>query len=482
MKFKAIILEGADCCGKTSFAKELYSREKNAILVHFPRLNALESVGSAIKNLTKTLYNSCFMEKFESLGKFDYGKIESTFDTMNNKILDAMSANINANAEDKNNFLNTIINIKRYYKKFIDSTDNKTKDENFQQCKSNLINFILSDKLVSSKIDNKELVASVESETHDDIEKRISKLIKSDESLVIIFDRFFMSGDVYNYSVPINIYKKYIVRIQKEFTDFALNYEKTMNDGYKHCTKEFIENINKEILENTEKYEKRIFQKLDILKKNEILFTSNIIKKCNYIFTNNIDENIFTFGDKLILNPKDITHLIFKTNSNLVTISKHDSKRKFDDYDQNTDIQTISRSCFDIYNRSMDEKTKKLILANGYEYITGEYFIRSIVVDSNEYLTIKSSSAKSIVQIGKDGSILVSNDNGNTWKFDNDAKLKVKVNKKSLNYVIQKINILSEDNASMIMNNIFEISHQKHSLLDKVSKVSRTSDIEIKSI
>ena len=79
MKFKAIILEGADCCGKTSFAKELYSREKNAVLVHFPRLNTLDSVESAIKNLIEICEQLLFIDKDikEIFGYPDYLKVQS---------------------------------------------------------------------------------------------------------------------------------------------------------------------------------------------------------------------------------------------------------------------------------------------------------------------------------------------------------------------------------------------------------------------
>ncbi len=482
MKFKAIILEGADCCGKTSFAKELYSREKNAVLVHFPRLNALESIEPTIKKLTRTLYNPLFMKKFEGLGKFNFYDTGKEFDHMDDDLISAMAKNIHANAEDKNNFLNKLEDIKNKYIKYNESTDKEKKDLYFEECRIRLHNFLSSLDIVSAKLYNKNYKDKEES--YEEREKRIKKFIKSDETLVIIFDRFFMSGDVYNYTVPINVYMGYINRIKKEFTEFALEFDKAMHDDYKICTKEFIENNKKGIMDDIERYENGILKRVETLREAEIDATKNIIKKCNYIFTNHIDdhpyinENSFNFNGKLILNPIDITHLIFKTNKKLVDVSKSDSKRKFDDYDQNIDIQNISRICFDIYQQNISNLTKKLI-DNGFKYITGEYFIKSIIVDSNEYLSVKTANPKSVIRIGPDGSKLVSNDDGLTWKINNDIKLKVVANKKELNYVIQKINVLNDDNANSMITNITNAYHFRIHTLKSISKVSCTSDIRI---
>lgn len=473
MKFKAIILEGADCCGKTSFAKELYSREKNAVLVHFPRLNALDSIEPAIKNLTRTLYNPLFMKKFEGLGKFNFYDCGTEFDNMNDDLISAMTKNIHANAEDKNNFLNTLEAVKNKYKKYNEVTDKDKKEFHLEDCKCKLHNFLSSSDIVNAKLYNKDYKDKKES--YEEKEKRIKKLIKSDDTLVIVFDRFFMSGDVYNYTVPINVYMGYINRIKKEFTEFALEFDKSMHD-YNTDTKEIMDDI--------ERYENSILKRVEMLKEDEINITKNIIKKCNYIFTNPvedhpyIDENSFNFDGKLILNPIDITHLIFKTNKKLVDVSKSDSKRKFDDYDQNIDIQNISRICFDIYQQNISDFTRKLI-DNGFKYITEEYFIRSIIVDSNEYLSVKTTNPKSIIKIGADGSKLVSNDDGLTWKINNDIKLKVVANKKELNYVIQKINILNDNNADSMITNISNAYHFRNHALKSISKVSRTSDIGI---
>ena len=482
MKFKAIILEGADCCGKTSFAKELYSREKNAVLVHFPRLNALDSIEPAIKNLTRTLYNPLFMKKFEGLGKFNFYDTGTEFDNMNDDLISAMTKNIHANAEDKNNFLNTLEAIKNKYIRYAESTDKEKKELHLEDCKSKLHHFLSYSNIVSAKLYNKDYKDKEES--YEEREKRIKKFIKSDDTLVIIFDRFFMSGDVYNYTVPINVYMGYINRIKKEFTEFTLEYDRTMNDDYKRCAKEYIENNKKQIMDDIERYENSILRRVEMLRVAEIDATKNIIKKCNYIFTNPvedhpyIDENSFNFDGKLILNPIDITHLIFKTNKKLVDVSKSDSKRKFDDYDQNIDIQNISRICFDIYQQNISDFTRKLI-DNGFKYITGEYFIRSIVVDSNEYLSVKTTNPKAIIRIGPDGSKLVSNDDGLTWKINNDIKLKVVANKKELNYVMQKIDILNDNNADSAITNISNAYHFRSHTLKSISKVSRTSDIGI---
>jgi hypothetical protein len=237
-------------------------------------------------------------------------------------------------------------------------------------------------------------------------------------------------------------------------------------------------------MNDIERYESSILRRIEMLREAEIDATKNIIKKCNYIFTNPvedhpyIDENSFNFDGKLILNPIDITHLIFKTNKKLVDVSKSDSKRKFDDYDQNIDIQNISRICFDIYQQNISDLTRKLI-DNGFKYITGEYFIRSIVVDSNEYLSVKTTNPKTIIRIGPDGSKLVSNDDGVTWKINNDVKLKVVANKKELNYVIQKIDILNDNNADSMITNISNAYHFRSHTLKSISKVSRTADIGI---
>lgn len=480
MKFKAIVLEGADCCGKTSFAKELYSREKNAVLIHFPRLNA--SIKPAIKNLTRTLYNPLFMKKFEGLGKFNFYDVGTEFDNMNDDLISAMAKNIQSNAEDKNNFLNILESIKNKYIKYNESTDKEKKDLYFEECKNKLHYFLSSSDIINAKLYNKDYKNKEES--CEEKEKRIKKFMKSDETLVIIFDRFFMSGDVYNYTVPINVYMGYIKRIKKEFTEFILEFDKSMHDDNNISTTMFIENNKKVIINDIERYENSILSRVEALREDEINATKNIIKKCNYIFTNPvedhpyIDENSFNFDGKLVLNPIDITHLIFKTNKQLVDVSKSDSKRKFDDYDQNIDIQNISRICFDIYQQNITDLTRKLI-DNGFKYISGEYFIRSIVVDSNEYLSVKTTNPKSIVRIGPDGSKLVSNDDGKTWKIDNDIKLKVVANKKELNYVIRKINILNDNNADSMIINISNAYHFRNHALKSISKVSRTSDIGI---
>ena len=87
MEFKAIILEGADCCGKTSFAKEIFKKEKNAVLLHFPRVEQEHEVKVAIADLNKTLYNQYYMDRFYDMGKYFFGEYNNgSFDKLNSEL------------------------------------------------------------------------------------------------------------------------------------------------------------------------------------------------------------------------------------------------------------------------------------------------------------------------------------------------------------------------------------------------------------
>jgi hypothetical protein len=57
--------------------------------------------------------------------------------------------------------------------------------------------------------------------------------------------------------------------------------------------------------------------------------------------------------------------------------------------------------------------------------------------------------------------------------------LKVVANKKEINYVIQKIDILNDNNADSMITNISNAYHFRSHTLKSISKVSRTADIGI---
>ena len=442
MKFKAIILEGADCCGKTTFAKELYNRTENAILVHFPRVDYSYQTKEAIQKLTNTFYNPEYMEKFKSYGKYEAGNCfrSDTFWNMNTELLSIFEDNISYNAEDKNEFLHFLNIAKEEYKEYELLKNDPESDKETVAHKiwniANKINNILGRASVSSKLHGKE--------THKDSRIRTEQLKyfiaeSEDNTITVIFDRFMMSGDVYNYSVPITIYKEIIENIKKEYLENHKNFHPDDNHYDYEEDKKEVERI----------FKRNIYEKIEDLYKKEVKETSKLIKLCNTIFSdaNNKEINVehdLDFDGKPILSPINITHLIFKTNENLVKFSQVDKNRKFDDYDKNNDIQQISRLAFENFINGPVKIT-------GINRIEEKYFIKSIVVDSNEYIEFKADDPKFIKQ-----------------------------NDKCLDEVFKKIDYLKNIFEEYFIQRIVEIKNQRRFLFKALVGTSSTKDFGFK--
>lgn len=183
-RFNIVFFEGPDCSGKTTQIKEVASRLENALVIKFPRRNIVYcdnvkkyqkkkyNVGTIVNYTTETIYNKEFM----------YNKVCSKNRFVRNKnfkyLLKILKLNIELNYIDKIKALRSLPDIydKEKLPTFISSIDYTF------YIKGNNNN-----KLTLSKIYNG---------------------LQSD-NFYILFDRFHMSGNIYNKDIIKGIWTDY---------------------------------------------------------------------------------------------------------------------------------------------------------------------------------------------------------------------------------------------------------------------------------
>lgn len=256
MKKNIIIFEGPDCCGKTTQLNLLAKKLKNCIVIHSPRKQT--NTTDCFKLTMDTIYNEEFMKKLLEIGE----KNLSLFNILRENLF----RNIDMNHQDR---MNIIRDINRIYNgfgcdfNFVEFEDDYKAYYNGEFIERNPLT-------MSTKIDN-----------------LLEKFVTNPEECYIIFDRFYMSGYVYNSRIPASVIEAYIKTNRH-----------ILSESFKEC----LHNLQYDISHKS--------------------------------FTNDKELDIY-------LNEFDTKTFVFKP-SKIIKEKFSSDNRKYDDYDKNIFINTIS--------------------------------------------------------------------------------------------------------------------------------------------
>ena len=180
-KVNIIIMEGADCCGKTSQTRLLGKALENSIIIHHPTKKSVEK-SDTLKLMNSVIYNNVWLDEVaEKLDRSEedsqlYYDVEAELKRFENIIKN----NIHQNYEDQ---MNTLKIINRIYRPDVDADDNEIYEflENNCQC-----------------VYNGELLDNGSSKFKPKVKELIKKFRFTPQEAYVIFDRFFVSAECYN--------------------------------------------------------------------------------------------------------------------------------------------------------------------------------------------------------------------------------------------------------------------------------------------
>lgn len=309
MKLRIRIFEGPDCCGKTTQAEMFVKNYRNSILFHFP---IFEDLGNdkdefttnpkinpklAIKNLNNNLYNDKLTED-DLKAKHD-------------EIATDIKNNIESNAYNKLKFLEFLENFfdKRRSNKYIIDSMNAC---HFGNC----IKYL---KLNWETIENSNYINALI-----DFRKR-AVLEDSDETdLYIVFDRFFLSGRIYNYNAVSDIYK---YKYKPIFYDIVSENIKKFETLYETGEEELLRKLIKIVVNYND------FRDWQIIAKHNKVSSKDDAKALNWFYN----------SGKIL--PTAIQTYIFLPSEILYRKSL-ETRRIFDEYDSNTMLRTAVNKAY----------------------------------------------------------------------------------------------------------------------------------------
>lgn len=275
-----IVFEGPDCCGKTTQIKKLAKKLKNCIVIHSPR----KSTGTTdCFNLTNTtIYNQEFMNSIFSS--------ERPYDIIH-KLKTALLENVTMNHTDRLCILEII------YWTYLDPSGKNLFDI---KCKEDYI-FVYDGEIIDVDRNPRWVDAKL---------KALFYRFKTNpEECYFILDRFYISGFIYNYYIPLKLINKY-------------KYENIDNKN----------NINI----------KRDFKTLAKDIKELVVYSNETVK--NIIVSYNLDLLTFIFRSSEVI--KEILS----------------DNREYDSYDKNTFIQCVSSDYYD--NKVFTDESSKIVIVD----------------------------------------------------------------------------------------------------------------------
>jgi thymidylate kinase len=188
---RIIVFEGPDCSGKTTQAKLLAQSLKKAIYVHMPRTFKTD-VKTNYKNTVETIFNENFMNSILN----DNDERKYKLQLLERILLE----NIDINAKDKIDFMN-----------FLDLILNSLVDPRMNYIDSPIAYDLLFEQVFKYP---ETYSYYVEGDLVKEID--IDKERKNDDELVLILDRFDISGICYNEYIPSSILDEYCNRTTDE--------------------------------------------------------------------------------------------------------------------------------------------------------------------------------------------------------------------------------------------------------------------------
>ena len=284
---KFIVFEGPDCCGKSTqvdnlINKHLAQQHDVVLKIHFP-FNSLnnDQLKDNYEELMQTVYNRDFM-KPENFDK--------------DRLFTALKKNVIYNSYDKEIFLNTLFRILNKY---------ENPDVKFTHGKVHTNGCSINDLLTNKNCEIWFNGYSVNTSNKEEI-KIITEFFRITDTpdVCIVFDRFIISGMIYNYFLP-----KSVMNVYFNSGDIDLSLKPSID--------EFFENLKLLQTERTA-YEMDGFDELT----NYIPFDFAIHGRLNYC-----DPKVLWF--------------IFAPSERIYETFLKDESRKKEAYDINNMLRTI---------------------------------------------------------------------------------------------------------------------------------------------
>lgn len=330
------VFEGPDCCGKSTqvdaFINEAVRDQSFDVIfkVHFP-FNSMgdDKLKNNYDNLVKTIYSDDYLE---NITQSDILKIN-----------DVVLYNININNLDKMVFLNTMSSIIKGHH----DIDTELTYENRSLSMKNLI----MNKNCDIWFNGKKLYKQ------DEEIKMLHEYFKMTPSpkVLLVFDRFIISGIIYNYYLPYSILK------------------------------------NKILDDNIGKYDDKLKKHIKVILETAYIYqsrnTTAEIDEMNYI-----TSNILNFEEKCFVENYNYCNLkiqwfIFKPSEEIYKAFLNDKSRKIDDYDSNNVLRSTVN---EHYKMLIDDSDKKPTL-----FVENKFNITCI--DSDKYIGIYGDKSKEAI-------------------------------------------------------------------------------------
>lgn len=330
------VFEGPDCCGKSTqvdaFINEAVRDQSFDVIfkVHFP-FNSLgdDKLKNNYDNLVKTIYSD------------DYLKNITLSDIL--KINDVVLNNININHLDKMVFLNTMSSMIHGHH----DIDTELVYENGSLSMKNLI----MNKNCDVWFNGNKLYKQ------DEEIKMLNEYFKTTPSpkVLLVFDRFIISGIIYNYYLPYSILK------------------------------------NKILDNNTGKYDDKLKQHIKVILESAYIYQSrNTMDEIDEM--NNITSNILNFEEKCFVEKYNycnskIQWFVFKPSKEIYKAFLKDKSRKIDYYDS---YDILRSTVNEYYIKLIDDVDKKPTL-----FAENKFNITCI--DSDKYIEKHGDLSKAAI-------------------------------------------------------------------------------------
>lgn len=334
-KVNIVIMEGADCCGKSSQTRTLAKALGNSIVIHHPTKKSIEK-SDTIKLMHSVIYDKEWLDTV--VNKLDRSVTEpELFNDVNaemKRMENIIRNNIHQNFEDQTH---TLKMLSKMYNPDNNTDDNEIYDflENNCQC-----------------IYDGEVLENGSSKFRPKV-KELLKLFRTDPyEAYVLFDRFFISAECYN-SYIVSERLTYIMDRLRESIFFNTNDLKKYEEKFNHE----MNYIHSLALHRNNDIIKQLNELFVDICTDKVYLTSkykNTTTKCKEIYPihafNMLDPRIQTF----VFKPSD---LLYKS-----TISC----REVSDYDINSFIHEKSN---EYYNKLSDT----IFRLTTFDYIITEY-------------------------------------------------------------------------------------------------------------
>ena len=342
---RAVVFEGPDCCGKSTqvnnFINSRLEHLDNDVIIkiHFP-FNTLGD--DELKNNYNDLVNTIYSENFFKNDNKSYKKAIDK----NTKLYDVLQNNIMINSSDKQVFLFILEkllygNATDIYKKYL-----------YGGCDGVSIKDLLSNPNCQIWFNNKLINTNYDEEL-----KMVLEYFKTTNypSVLLVFDRFIMSGIIYNYLLPKKVLETY-------------HLSGIIND-------ETYNNLKVTLFDTLESLQKQQTS-------YEIYAFNDILRTSVFNYSQLSDDGVIDY-----CNPK-VLWFVFRKSDKIYQAFLNDKTRKVEAYDSNIILRESVNDIFE--NIFMYGNESSNLLNNKFNMVT---------IDSDDYIESFGEKSKEIITV-----------------------------------------------------------------------------------